>query len=153
MKFGIRAKLILGFMILILFMLIIGATGIKSSSSLNASLQDVTNNWMPKAVLIEKINFTAANHRIWEVANVIAGLTNDQNAIRDYDNKMQAEREKFKSEMARLNGMLVTAEGKQMYNDLQQQWNNYIQISDQLKTLISQQKEQEALQNIAAVTE
>lgn len=144
MRFSIKMKLVASFLLVILLMAVVGIVGLKTGSELNASLQDVTNNWMPKGELIKEIKYTTANHRIWEVANVLAAITNDKKALAEYETKLSGEREKFAGQMKKLEGMLVTEKGKAMFNNLQGKWQSYLQIADNVESLIDQNKVQAA---------
>jgi len=144
MKISVKMKLVGSFLLIILLLAVVGVVGLKTGSELNASLRDVTNNWMPKGELIEEINFTVANHRIWEVASVLAAVTNDQKALAEYKTKLPEERKKFAGQLNQLEGMLVTEEGKDMFADLQGNWQAYLRIAENVESLLAQNKAREA---------
>ncbi|PKM82830.1 MAG: methyl-accepting chemotaxis protein [Firmicutes bacterium HGW-Firmicutes-14] len=146
MKISIRMKLIGSFLLFVLLMTVVGLTGLKTGKDLNESLNDMTENWLPKGVLMEEINFTVANHRIWEVANVLAAVTNDSEALAEYKVKTAEERQKFDDQAENLGNMLVTEKGKAQFNDLQAKWQAYLEIADKCVSLIGQGRSLEAFQ-------
>lgn len=144
MKMSIKSKLVGGFLLIVLLTAIVGSIGISTSSGLYTALEDVSHNWMPKGELIKEIKFTVANHRIWEVANVLAAVTNDHKALEEYAVKLEQERAKFNEQSEKLEKMLVSQQGKELYVDLTSRWEDYQGVAQRVEGLINQGKHHEA---------
>ncbi|WP_152909088.1 MCP four helix bundle domain-containing protein, partial [Thermincola ferriacetica] len=143
-KMSVKLKLMLGFGIVLLFLFIVGMVGLKANSSTNSSLVDVTQNWMPKAQLMEELKFIMANYRIWEVAYVLAGIQNEKGMQEDYIKRMDKERQTLEERMTELKGRLVTDNGKKVYQDLSNSLDKYYQISDKVISLVKNGKSYQA---------
>lgn len=140
MKLSVRLKLVGSFLLVILLTAVVGLSGIRTNSNMNTSFGQISNNWMPKGLLIKDINLTVANHRIWEAANVQAATLHDKKAMAEYSVKISSTREQFSQQMSRLKGMLVTEQEKQLYNGLAEKWRAYVATSDHSVVLVTQNK-------------
>jgi len=145
MKLSIKSKLLLGFSVLMVFSIIIGLLGLRTSSGIMSNFQTVADKRLPETVLLEEINLNLANHRIWEVAFIMASTQHNTQMEADYLNKMQVEKDNLAQLMTKLDGMLIDEGERKLYQHLDEKLEKYYAVSEKLANLIKQDRIAEAI--------
>jgi len=111
----IKARLRLGFGIVLLFLLIVSLTGLLKISETNAATEHIVNVNMEKIELLEQMS--DAVHVVSRVVRSMALLEDKAEAKRE-EPKMVAAREQYDRAYARLKAMPLDAKGQAFVRDL-----------------------------------
>jgi len=111
----VRTRLGLGFGVVVMLLLTLSVISVQRLSTVNNSMQVITEDRYPKVMLInEAIKLTIDNGR--QLRSMLLA-TND--AERDkFRNNVEANRPKITSALARLDKMIVSARGRELFKDI-----------------------------------
>lgn len=113
--YTIKARLHLGFGIILLFLLIVSLTGLHKIKQTNADTEHVVNVNMKKIELLEQMSDSV--HIVSRVVRSMALLEDKAEAAREAP-KVEAAREEYNRAFDKLKAMPLDAQGQQIIRDL-----------------------------------
>lgn len=140
MRPTISLKIVATFAAIIVMMLVVVVTGIGRMSSLNTNLMAVVDGPVERMMIAQKVSGLASTVVRMEKNSIIA--TNDSD-IQQADTKMMAAREEVSTLLTK--GIAIASEqGKPLWVEVQQKWNDYLRVNDHIRQLVSTHKSAEA---------
>jgi len=115
LRYTIKARLRLGFGIVLLFLLIVSLTGLNKISQTNAASEHIVNVNLEKIVLLEQMSDSV--HVVSRVVRSMALLT-DKAAAKREESKIVAAREEYDHAFTALKAMPLDAQGQALVREL-----------------------------------
>jgi len=116
LHYTIKARLRLGFGIILLFLLIVSLTGLQKISETNAATEHIVNVNMKKIELLEHMSDSV--HIVSRVVRSMALLSDKTEAKRE-EPKITAAREQYDRAFGKLKTMPLDAQGQQLVRDIE----------------------------------
>ena len=115
LRYTIKARLRLGFGLILLFLLIVSLTGLQKIKQTNADTEHIVNVNMVKIELLEQMSDSV--HVVSRVVRSMALLEDKAEAQREAP-KIEAAREQYDRAFTKLNTLPLDAQGQQFMRDL-----------------------------------
>ncbi len=127
MNMSLKAKLAIGFGLLIVLMAALGTFSLMQMGTVNSKAVDIATNWMPSVDTSNRLNTATSDFRISELQHVIAqdeaGMKQwhgEQNRLLDDIAKLEATYEK----------MIASAEERSLYENFRAKWKDYMRFHE-----------------------
>ncbi len=144
MRLKIGPKLIASFLVVLLITGLIGYLGINQTAKINTNATELGNNWLVKTQLLGQLNGDNADYRIYVLNYVFAGYRNDQSGIAKYKPKIEESIKVFEDNLSKLQGLIITAEGKEMLGNISTTWGKMKEVDSRVIALCEANKGAEA---------
>nr|WP_280868797.1 methyl-accepting chemotaxis protein [Herbaspirillum sp. LeCh32-8] len=138
----IGTRLAAGFAVMLVLLVGIGLLGLSRMAELNKQMDGVTNGYYPKTVLANDV-ILQENMILRSTRNLL--LMTDPNQLKTQESIIAAAIKKIGEDMQQLDKSITSAQGRQMYSQIQQARTAYIASSDKLTQLIKDGKREEAV--------
>lgn len=132
MKFTIKARLFLGFGIVIIILAGMGFFSLNSLSQFNKETVNIGENYLPSVDVAHTLNSTVANFRIAELRHVIA-LTPDE--IREMEDRLSTLDSTMKENFTAYEKIITSDTDRELLNNISAEWQIYTSLSKQITTL------------------
>jgi methyl-accepting chemotaxis protein len=140
-RLSVGAKLFAAFSTLLVLMGIMGCVAIWKMSDLNKNCNELAVNWMPATNAANQLNTRIMEYRTKEYRHVTAELAEEMVKTEQEMTAIAAEIDKQKAEVVRL---CATPEEKQIVDELQRSYQDYIAESTRVLALSRENKKKEA---------
>ena len=147
-RIGIRLGL--GFAIMVILLVGVGALGLTRMAELDRRMQEVTNGAYPKTVLANDV-ILQENVILRAVRNLL--LMTDPAQLQQQQAIIAAAIAKVGNDMQALDQSIRSEEGRKIFSDIQQARTSYIASSDKLSQLIKDGRRDEAIAAMYAPAE
>lgn len=107
-----RSKIISLVVLLVAAMALVGLLALAKLNVVSTDATDIARNWLPKTKYLGDLKSHAAELRRHLLQHV---LSSAETEFREYEGKMQKDREQFEADLETLGRMLVTDKGKELY--------------------------------------
>jgi methyl-accepting chemotaxis protein len=141
MNWTIRKKLLAAFLTIAILTLGFGIFALIRMSALNATAADLGNNWMDKTRFIGMARAKLNRMRTVEMKTLVHG---DQASLAQDEIDFQKETANNDEALSKVEALLVTAEGKKFFADLDAARSKYLDMHRQFIALYQQNKLEEA---------
>lgn len=132
MKFTIKARLFLGFGIVIIILAGMGFFSLNSLSQFNKETVNIGENYLPSVDIAHTLNSTVANYRISELRHVIA-LTPDE--IREMEDRLSTLDSTMKENLTAYEAIISSNTDRELLNSISSEWQIYTNLSKQITTM------------------
>lgn len=144
MKVKIGAKLIGTFLLVSLFTLMVGITGMSTGSKLNLGAIAIADR-LPKMENIGELKQAVADYRRYEVQVIMASLQADKKSITKYEGREQEALTAFNTNLNALDSSTKSTEGQVKVEAFKKTWEEYLVVSEQMSDLVSKNQVNEAI--------
>jgi len=134
-------KLGLGFGLVLAFMLGLGILAITELSRVDASMVDVSTNWLPSVQAVGTLQFDVATIRRFELSQVLAP---DAAAMEKFRTNADQTQLKLAADLKTYEPLVSTDEERGLYNDFRAGWDQYMALEKKVVELSLQNKKAEA---------
>lgn len=118
-RLSVRAKLYLGFSLILLALAVIGGLGIRSIGSVNGISREISGDWLPSTQALGALNSAGSDYRLSVFQHMLAA---DDKARGDLDRQLAA-RSEIVEKMARVYEPLVSSpEERALYDEYRAVW-------------------------------
>ncbi len=141
-NYGIKLKLQLGFLVVLLLTLLVGGVGYYGVYKINQGADDLGGHWLKgTTTLAQVVEDTEDTRRI-----LLLGFTMRADAQKFQDNKTQFEnlKVKWESDFTTYANYVTTPEGKARNQAMRKSFDTYMSDADQVLMLVGQGKDVEA---------
>ncbi len=145
MKIKIGTKLLMSFLVVLIFTAFIGFFGLYQAGLINDNANEISQNWMRKQRLLGEMNGKNADYRIYVIQYVFAAHRGDQAAVANYEQKIQPAAKAYEDTMAEIEGLIISEQGKKMYSDVELTWAALKEADGRLMELVKAGRNFEAL--------
>jgi len=133
MRPTISLKIVASFSIIIVLLLAVAITGVSRMSSLNANLSAVIDGPVERLTLAQTIDGQVATVVRMEKNTI---LDTNETEVQATETRMMAARDIVQATLTK--GIAQASEqGKPLWLEVQQKWNDYIQVNDQVRQLVA----------------
>ncbi|MDF2657074.1 MAG: chemotaxis protein [Bacillota bacterium] len=132
MKFTIKARLFLGFGIVIIILAGMGFFSLNSLSQFNKETVNIGENYLSSVDIAHTLNSTVANYRISELRHVIA-LTPDE--IREMEDRLSTLDSTMKENLTAYEAIISSNTDRELLNSISSEWQIYTNLSKQITTM------------------
>jgi methyl-accepting chemotaxis protein len=136
----IGKKLGLGFGIVEVLMIALGAFSIVQLSKVNGSTVDIATNWMPSVRILGELRFDTSGYRR-DTLNYIESADKRQH----YEEKLKKTLGAIADEKKKYEPMISSDEERKLYQGFSEQWDNYVVVNTRISELAAQNKNAEAV--------
>lgn len=142
MKFTIKLKLILTFLIIIISVFVLSMYSVNTLEAINEDSTEIEEVWLPSVDYSNSINTMAANYRIKELQHVIA---TDEETMTKYEEEADVIQKELDAQISSYEQIAANEEDKKVIEQVKEYWNSYKKIHPQIIELSRQLKSQEAM--------
>ncbi|WP_110945131.1 methyl-accepting chemotaxis protein [Paenibacillus phocaensis] len=142
-KLTIRTRLILSFSMMVIALVGLGLYSINSLSKVNHQSTLISDEWMPAMDAAHTLNTLTSDYRISELRYVMAGEDADQ--LAQMKEQLGEEGQLLEQQIADYETRLQGEEDRQLYEKFKQQWGEYTNSGEQVRSFMAQRKIQEAM--------
>ena len=133
MRPTISLKIVASFSIIIVLLLAVAITGVSRMNSLNANLSAVIDGPVERLTLAQTIDGQVATVVRMEKNTI---LDTNETEVQATETRMMAVRDIVQATLTK--GIAQASEqGKPLWLEVQQKWNDYIQVNDQVRQLVA----------------
>ncbi len=125
-------KLILMTAILLLAFASLGYFSVIQLKTVNQKASEITANWLPSTVSVQRINTLTSDYRIQEITYV---YNSDPITAKIIEKRIAKILEKINLERESYERLITTEEEKNLYTKFSKEWNDYIKLSKDLFVL------------------
>lgn len=143
MNLRMRSKIIALVVLLLAAMVSVGLFAVIKLQAISGYTLDIAHNSLPKTKYAGELKTHAADLRRRVLQHIVSS---SEEEFREYENKIQADKDSFEADLESLGPLLVTDEGKKLYSALKTDWQEYTSLADEAVSLSRQMKKDEALQ-------
>lgn len=147
MRLTIGKKLAISFIIVMLFMGIVGWNGISKMNTINENTNEIVTSWMPGVESINSINYLTEHVLSTNVKMIIDP---DQSKLQAYQQENEKTLEIIDDEFAKYEKSIYLEEDRRNFNELKNYWNEYKQVNS---TFVELSKEVDIINGAGANTE
>jgi len=145
-KIKIGTKLILSFLVVLIFTGFIGFFGLNQASKINDNANDVANNWMRKQRLLGEMNGANGEYRIYLLQYIYATNRGDVARVAEYEERLGPAKKSFDDTMAETEQYVVfSAEGKKLFAQIKEAWKEVGETDGRVIDLVKTGRIQEAI--------
>lgn len=144
-KIKIGSKLIASFLVVLVLTAFIGFMGLIQAGQINDNGVEISENWMNKIRLLGEMNSDKGNYRLYLVQYVFAAYRQDAAAMVEFEKKFQPELQKFESKFPELQSLLILEEGKKLFAEVQEHWENSKELDNMVISLVKSNRNAEAV--------
>ncbi|AFM42780.1 methyl-accepting chemotaxis protein [Desulfosporosinus acidiphilus SJ4] len=141
-SYGIRIKLLLGFLVVLLLTLLVGGVGYFGVYKINAGAEDLGGHWLKATTSLAQVVEDTEDTR----RTLLIGFTMRANAKMLQDEKAQFMnfKTKWESDFAQYNKYVTSGDGKARSQTMQKSFSMYMTDADEVWKLIAEGKDDEA---------
>ncbi|MFT3929122.1 MAG: methyl-accepting chemotaxis protein [Spongiibacteraceae bacterium] len=138
----VAAKMGLGFGIVLILMLVMGAVTINRMNRVNEQSTNMAKNWMPSIRVVEEINTNTSDFRVAELQHVIADKADD---MQHFEQQMATLLDTLSKNRAAYEKLISSPEEKAGYDNFAKLWGEYLAAHEHAIALSRQMKTKEAV--------
>ncbi len=127
MKLSLKAKLALGFGIIILLVAALGAFSLMQMSTVNDKSTDLATNWLPSVDIAGRLNTATSDFRSAGLQHVISQDEASMKAWTDEMNRLQAEIDKQRQAYI---PRIASDEERALYENFTKTWDQYLPLHE-----------------------
>ncbi|HVJ53712.1 MAG TPA: methyl-accepting chemotaxis protein [Aliidongia sp.] len=139
---SIRGKLTIAFVLLLTVIGAVGGTAIQRFAGLNASVEDITQNYMLAIGYLGEMRASASDYRGPLARGILVGT--DAAAQAQVDALLKAALDTYNSNESKYAPTVITPEEAVLYDAVKAAWSRYLPQAELVRTLVRQGKGQEA---------
>jgi methyl-accepting chemotaxis protein len=143
MKLGLRAKLILGFGILVVMITALGLFGLYQMSQINDKSTEIASNWLPSVDTVNRLNTATSDLRIGELQHLT--LT-DSAGMREWAANIDATIASIASLRTTYEALISSPEEQALYNSFAKEFDAYMVLHNRAYALSESNQNDAALQ-------
>ncbi len=137
----VAGKLGLGFGLILLFILGLGIMSLQRMSVVNDQSTILAQNWMPSIKLVEEINTSTSDLRLYEFEHVLTQTPQDMQKI---ENEMDSVLSTINKNRTEYEKLISSDEEKALYEDFSKKFDTYMDMHKKLIPMSKQNKTEEA---------
>jgi methyl-accepting chemotaxis protein len=144
MNYGIRIKLLLGFLVVLLLTLLVGGVGYYGANKINSAAEDLGGHWLKGTSALAQVVEDTEDTR----HTLLLGFTMsaDWKTFQDSKANFANFKTKWENDFATYNKYVTSAEGKVRTQAMLKSFNTYMTDADQVWQLVGEGKDVEAKQ-------
>ncbi|HWQ79382.1 MAG TPA: methyl-accepting chemotaxis protein [Anaerovoracaceae bacterium] len=132
MRFTIKARLFLGFGIIIIILAGMGLFSLNALSQFNKETVNIGENYLPSVDIAHTLNSSVANFRIAELRHVLAQTPDE---MREMEDRIDTLDSTMKENLAAYEAIITNDTDRELVNTISTEWGIYTDISQQITTL------------------
>lgn len=144
MNLRMRYKIVALVALLLATMVSVSAFALMKLQVVSSDAKELGRNWLPKTKYLGELKAYALELRRNLLAYMLYASTEAD--FREYESKMQKDKDLFEATFQSLGKLLVTDEAKQLYSTIEKDWKDFSGIVDQVISLSQQMRQAEAIQ-------
>ncbi|MBI4853656.1 MAG: MCP four helix bundle domain-containing protein, partial [Acidobacteria bacterium] len=137
----ISSKLIFGFGILTLLLVVLGLFSTWQLKQVNDKSAEISTNWLPSVTFTSDMNTNTSDFRIAELQHILS-LTEEE--MSGYEKNMAQAMNVFNKNDEAYQKLISSDQERQIYNAFKDKWNEYLKEHDKIIALSRQNKNDEA---------
>lgn len=137
----IKTKLLLLGAISILGLLFVGTESIITASKINEASTVISQSWVPAIIIAEELNTKTSDYRLKEYNHVVTTSGADKSQL---EREMDAIRTEIARSFSQYELYITDESDRQLMNEAKDNWRKYLECSDRLLTISSQNNSSEA---------
>jgi methyl-accepting chemotaxis protein len=137
----ISTRLAIAFCLLLLLTGLVGGVALVKLDNVNRQLGQVADQWLPSVREVLQMRTHVLDHRLRETQHVLAS---DEAGKANFLKLKQKELANFREVAARYEPLIDSPPSRQLYSEFRQKFDIYLQVSEQIVALSSQNKQAEA---------
>lgn len=141
-SYGTQIKLLLGFMVILLLTILVGAVGYYGVYRINQEAEDLGNHWLKGTTALSQVIEDTEDTRRYLQGGFL--MRADPEAFLNYKNQYSVIKAKWEADFVDYNQYVSTTGGKANSEAMRQSFNKYIEDAEQVWTLTQAGKEAEA---------
>lgn len=123
----VRSKLMILVGVGVLGMAVLGLLSIVFMSKINDAATEIAEKWMPLTISAEDINNYTSMYRLYEYKHTIS---NDATEMAELDRTLQEYKDNIQKEIDNYNGLATTQRALELIAQTENDWNEYLRISE-----------------------
>lgn len=140
----IKTKLFLLVVFMLIGMVALGFVSLSYMKRINEGSTDISDIWLPSVIASEELNTLTSDFRREEYKHIVA---QDQQTMQDAETKMEDRSKRIEETFNTYMASLITDEtDRQMIQNAQNEWNEYLTNHDKLIALSRENKTDEAME-------
>ncbi|HEX3032599.1 MAG TPA: methyl-accepting chemotaxis protein, partial [Bacillota bacterium] len=152
MRIGLRTKLIVSFMVVLVFTAALGILAVTKMQQLSLSLRDVGENRLVKAEIIGNLESIQADYLTRIISSVMAISRDDLSQAAEHKSRTEKIVTDYETQLAALGKLVVTPQGKDLVKAIEGTWRELKATNDRVVALAAAKKEAEAMQLLNGVS-
>ncbi|MGE0052380.1 MAG: methyl-accepting chemotaxis protein [Arcobacter sp.] len=141
----VAKKLILGFGIVSLLIVVLGIVSIIKMETVNEQSTIMAENWMPSIVITNKINTETSDFRIFEYDHILS--KSDEEMAKD-EVQMKETLEVMKKDFQTYESLISSDEERAIYGKFTERFNEYLRLHEKLISASRENRTEDALKLI-----
>ncbi|QKF76986.1 methyl-accepting chemotaxis protein [Arcobacter defluvii] len=138
----VAKKLILGFGIVSLLIVVLGIVSIIKMETVNEQSTIMAENWMPSIVITNKINTETSDFRIFEYDHILS--KSDEEMAKD-EVQMKETLEVMKKDFQTYESLISSDEERAIYGKFTERFNEYLRLHEKLISASRENRTEDAL--------
>ncbi|AAO36396.1 methyl-accepting chemotaxis protein [Clostridium tetani] len=138
----IKSKLIFLVTILVSTNILMGIYSIKSLEAVNEKSTDIAQCGIPGIIYSEELNIMTSDFRLFEYGHIIS---KDPGRMKRREKSMEEKNKEIQKYLQFYKKSINTKEDEELFNIVQEQWGEYLKLSEKIITLSKQLKTEEAM--------
>ena len=140
----IKSKLFMLACFMLVGMVALGVVSLSFMSSINKGTTDISENWLPSVIASEELNTLTSDFRREEYKHIVA---QDEETMQSAETKMENANNQIDEYFnTYLSSLVVDETDRQLIQDAQSAWNEYLQNHERLIQLSRENKSAEAME-------
>ena len=141
-NYGIRIKLLLGFLVLLLLTLLVGGVGYYGVYKINLEAEDIGGHWLKATNSLSKVVEDTEDTRRYLLAGFL--MRSDRQAFQEHKAQFDSIKVKWEQDFAEYGQYATSDEGKANYEMMKESFYMYIEDAEQVWKLTEEGKDVEA---------
>lgn len=141
-KLTIKARLLLGFSVLIVFLIGLGLNAFFSIRNINHQVDAMATNLLPSVDVAHAINTLTADFRVAELQHIIS---DDSVKMAETEEKLKQLNTKVMESVSQYESIISDQTDKELIEAIRDKWEDYLSVSEQVMQLSRQLRQKEAL--------
>ncbi len=137
----IASKLLVGFGLLIVLMIVLGVFSIVRLRDVNDLSTEIETNWLPSCVTVSDMNTNTSDFRVSELQHILSTDTKDMDK---YEKDMAQVLTNFNKNDEKYKKLISSDEERKIYEDFSAKWKSYLEEHNKIVTLSRENKNEEA---------
>jgi methyl-accepting chemotaxis protein len=131
----IRAKILLGFFVIVVFAIVLGVFNLLQMQNLNQNTNEIAQNWMPSTNSLREIHVDMINCRLYLYRHLVSST---QEEINTSGVKLSKAMSSFDEDIQKYEKLISSDEEKKIYDEMRKQWADYVTIQNKVIDLVKQ---------------
>lgn len=145
MKLKIGTKVIVSFVVVLIFTASLGILSVIQMQKLDSTLKDLGQNRIVKTQMLGNLKGTQAEYRTYVINYIFAKYRNDALAQTEYITKLENTIKVFEGELTTLKMLVVNSKGKELIANIENSWNELKATDLEVIALSDAKKDSEAI--------